>query len=342
MRRALKLDFKDVLIVPRTSTIDSRRLVNLHTKYKFKYSRATWEGVPLVSSNMDSVTGISSHGVLEKRGWVSCFPKSMNYTWAMPSVNPPSNVDSYMISCGISDGELDVVDTLVSKLKDNGTPLKFLCVDVANGYLVKFLNTCATLRERYIDVTIVAGNVATPNAVENLILDGGVDIVKIGIGSGQACLTRKMAGVGYPQLSAVIECSAAAHSLGAHIISDGGITCPGDVAKAFCAGAHFVMVGSMLGAHSSTKIFRKKSMKETVANEKHNGGLRGYRASEGRVTMIPMRGPLDNTIGQIEGGLRSACTYVNAKNVVELAEYGEFVMVSRQLETELDMHTIGS
>lgn len=346
-----KLDFKDVLIVPRTSAVDSRRLVNLRTKYRFKYSRASWEGVPLVSSNMDSVTGLSSHAILEKRGWISCFPKALNYAWAAPAAPLPralADTGSYMLSCGISDEEMDVVDTLVSKLRDNGTPLKFLCVDVANGYLIKFLDACAILRERYEDITIVAGNVATASAVEDLVLDGGVDIVKVGIGSGQACLTRRMAGVGYPQLSAVIECSAAAHSLGAHIMSDGGITCPGDVAKAFCGGAHFVMVGSMLAAHEEspgTEIDGKKQvygMSSTVANDKHNGGLRGYRASEGRVAMVPTRGQLDNTLGNIEGGLRSACTYVDARNVTELAEHGEFVLVSRQLETNLDMYTTGS
>lgn len=346
-----KLDFRDVLIVPRASGVDSRRLVNLKTRYRFRNSGAVWEGLPLVSSNMDSVTGLSSHAVLQKRGWVSCFPKHLNRVWAAAGAPlPPVLADgsSYMLSTGISSEDLEVFHTLVSKVRDKGGDPRFICVDVANGYLSRFVDVCASLRRRYKDITIVAGNVVTPSAVEDLVLDGGVDIVKIGIGSGQACLTRRVAGVGYPQLSAVIECSEAAHGLGAHVMSDGGVACPGDVAKALCGGAHFVMIGSMLGAHNESPGSLKDGKKEvygmssSLANSKHNGGLQGYRSSEGRVAMVPLRGPLEDTLLNIEGGLRSACTYVGAKDINALAEHGQFVLVARQLSTELDGYTVGA
>lgn len=343
-----RLDFRDVLIVPRSSFVESRRLVNLRTKTKFRNSGQEWQGVPIISSNMDTVTDLKTHSILSKRGYLTCFPKHFNYIWATNKLPIAlKDTDSYALSCGINDRDIDSVKTIMKKLADQETPLRFLCVDIANGYLIKLLNVCSNFREQHPNLTIIAGNVVTSAAVEDLILDGGVDIVKVGIGSGQACLTRRMTGVGYPQLSAVMECSQAATSLGAHIISDGGITCPGDVAKAFCAGAKFVMLGSMLAGHDEspgdlqpdgTKLFY--GMSSTLANNKHAGGMSNYKASEGRITRIKCKGPIAKTLQDIEGGLRSCCAYINAKNITDMPSNGRFVMVNQQLDMSLEKNTV--
>ena len=346
-----KLDFKDVLIVPKTSFIDSRKKVNLHRNFTFRSSRQEWTGIPIISSNMDCVTSIETMDILSKRGYLSCLPKYYNRQFSNKHIELPeslSKTDSYALSCGINEKDVENVEFIIKRLEDQGTPLKFLCVDVANGYLVKLLNVCAYFRDNYPFLTIMAGNVVTPGAVEDLILDGGVDIVKIGIGSGAICNTRRMTGVGYPQLSSIMDCSFTAGSLKAHSISDGGITCPGDVAKAFCAGGDFVMLGSMLGGHDESpgqEINGKKllyGMSSSIANERHCGGLADYRASEGRVTMIPQKGPIEKTLQEIEGGLRSCCTYINAKTIEDMEKNARFILVNNQYEKSLESHTISN
>lgn len=349
---APKYDFRDVLIVPKTSFIESRRYVNLNAKYKFRYSRKEWYGVPIISSNMDSVTDLKTLGILGERGYLSCLPKHFNRTWAEKDAILPDELkhgEKYMLSCGIKTDDVDLVHTIIAKLEDQGTPLQYLCVDVANGHMFELIQTCSMLRDRYPRLTIMAGNVVTPSATEDLILDGSVDVVKVGIGSGQACLTRRMTGVGFPQMSAVMECGAMAHSLHARIISDGGVTCAGDVAKAFGGGADFVMLGSYLAGHEESpgeltedgyKLFY--GMSSSVANKKHNGGMKNYRASEGRVIKMPCKGKLEDTLLAMEGGIRSACTYINAKNVNEMYQNTRFVLVNNQLDTSLEKHTIST
>lgn len=350
--QAPKLDFRDVLIVPKTSFIESRRYVNLNAKHRFRYSRKEWSGVPIISSNMDSVTDLATMKILAGREYLSCLPKHFNAGWAEVGAVLPEElklVDRYMLSCGIKTEDVDRVHTIIAKLEDQGTPLQFLCVDVANGHMFELIQTCGMLRDRYPRLTIAAGNVVTPSATEDLILDGSVDIVKIGIGSGQACLTRRMAGVGFPQLSAVLECAAMAKSLHAHVISDGGVSCPGDVAKAFGGGAHFVMLGSYLAGHEESpgemtedghKILY--GMSSSVANKKHNGGMQNYRASEGRVIKLPCKGKLEDTLQELEGGIKSACTYINAKNVGEMPHNTRFIVVNHQLDTSMERYTIST
>jgi GMP reductase len=217
--------------------------------------------------------------------------------------------------------------------------LNFICLDVANGYTEYFVQFVKNTRAAYPDKTIIAGNVVTGEMVEELIL-AGADIVKVGIGPGSVCTTRIKTGVGYPQLSAVIECSDAAHGLGGHIISDGGCTCSGDVAKAFGAGADFVMLGGMLAGHDESggevverdgKKYRAfYGMSSATAMEKHFGGMADYRASEGKTVLVPYKGPIQYTIQDILGGLRSSCTYVGAAKLKELSKRTTFVRVSQQ------------
>ena len=215
-----------------------------------------------------------------------------------------------------------------------------MCIDVANGYTESFVSFVAKMRERYPHLVIMAGNVVTGEMTEELILSGA-DIVKVGIGPGSVCTTRKMTGVGYPQLSAIIECADAAHGLEGHICADGGCTTPGDIAKAFGGGADFVMLGGMLAGHDECggetveregqKFQRFYGMSSKAAMEKYAGGVAQYRAAEGKEVLVPYRGPVAATVQEILGGVRSACTYVGARRLRELSKRTTFVRVTQQL-----------
>ena len=221
-------------------------------------------------------------------------------------------------------------------------------------------------RKMYPEVVIIAGNVVTADQTQELLLNGA-DIIKVGIGPGSVCTTRLKTGVGYPQLSAVMECADAAHGLDGHIIADGGCTCPGDVAKAFAAGADFVMLGGMLAGHDEgggeviTKSFitdeltdnsghrvieQRKfvefyGMSSKTANEKHFEGLKDYRASEGRTVLVTYKGPIQNTIQDILGGVRSACTYVGANRLKQIGKCATFIRVNKQLNEVYKESQIG-
>ena len=211
---------------------------------------------------------------------------------------------------------------------------------MANGYTKSFVDFLRKLREAHPQITIMAGNVVTGEMAEELILDGA-DIVKVGIGPGSVCTTRKMTGIGYPQLSAVIECADAAHGLGGLICADGGCTSPGDLAKAFGGGADFIMLGGMLAGHDEcmgevteqggARKVRFYGMSSRAAMDKHAGGVANYRASEGKEVLLDYRGPVEDTVLEILGGVRSACTYVGAHKLRELSKRTTFIRVARQL-----------
>ena len=243
--------------------------------------------------------------------------------------------DSIALSCGTSKDSYNRLNSILKKYPK----FKFICIDVANGYSENFSNFVSEVRKKYPKKTIIAGNVVTADMTQELVLSGA-DIVKVGIGPGSVCTTRIQTGVGYPQLSAVMECADAAHGLGAHIIADGGCTCPGDVAKGFGAGADFVMLGGMLAGHkegggeiieeNGTKFIEFYGSSSEEANEKHYGGLANYRSSEGKKVKIQMKNSLDSTIRDILGGVRSSCTYVGASSLKQLSKCTTFVRVNNQ------------
>lgn len=349
-----KLDFKDVLITPRQSSLESRKDVKLTSTYTFKYSKNSWTGVPMMSANMDSVTDIKTFKLLKYAGWMSCFPKHMNRNFIKNFRDESKTLvhtEEYALSMGINDKDIHEMDYLIKKLQDSLLDPRFVCIDVANGYMENVLKVCHDFRLKHPNITLIAGNVVTSQGVEGLVANG-VDIIKVGIGGGAACTTRIKTGIGYPQLSAVMECSEIARELGVHIISDGGITCPGDVVKAFAGGADFVMMGSILGGHEESpgetiiengeeyKLFYGMSSKK--ANEKYSGGLKSYRTSEGKVVKIKCKGSLVNTMLDIEGGLRSACTYTNSREIKELYQKANFIHVSAQHNNSLDSLVIGN
>ena len=331
----IKLDYSDVLFRPKRSTLKSRKEVDLSRTYKFKHSNREWTGVPIIASNMDGVGELGVAKTLSKYKIITSLTKQHD----LDSINAfPEIKDIYnyvAISCGTSQDSYDKLNSIVSQ----NTYIQFICIDVANGYSENFSKFVSSVREKYPSKTIIAGNVVTADMTQELILSGA-DIVKVGIGQGSVCTTRIQTGVGYPQLSAVIECADAAHGLGAHMIADGGCTCAGDVSKAFGAGADFVMLGGMLAGHSEGggKIvsdngrdfieFYGSSSEE--ANDKHYGGLDEYRSAEGKKVRIPYRGALEETIKDILGGVRSTCTYVGAPSLKQLSKCTTFVRVNNQ------------
>ena len=318
----IKLDFDDVLISPKRSQLTSRKDADLTRKFIFKHSSDTWTGIPIVASNMDHTGTIAMCHVLMEYPMLTAlckFVESSEWGWN----------NNIMRTVGL-DNDLEF-----------RTP-KWICIDIANGYTERFFNYVEKVREMHLDAIIVAGNVCTPEATEQIVL-AGADIVKIGIGPGSVCTTRKMTGVGYPQLSCIIECADAAHGLSGHVMSDGGCIVPGDIAKAFGAGADFVMLGGMLAGHkecegeieNETMTFYGMSSEE--AQIKHYGEKETYKASEGKVVQIPYRGNIKDTMDEILGGLRSACTYAGAKNLKALPKCTTFVKVNRQLNESFDM-----
>jgi len=331
----IKLDFKDVLIRPKRSTLSSRKEVELFRDYKFKHSGNTYRGIPIMAANMDGVGTFGMAQSLQKHGLFTCMVK--NYTLDdYRTINTQWIRDWGAVSSGTSNEDFERLKEIVNNIEW----IRFICIDVANGYSEHFGDFVEKVRKEFPNITIIAGNVVTADMTQELILRGA-DIVKVGIGPGSVCTTRLQTGVGYPQLSAIIECADAAHGLGAHIIADGGCICPGDVAKAFGAGADFVMLGGMFAGHDEgggeviednyKKVVQFYGMSSDTAMEKHSGGVAEYRSSEGRTVTIPYRGAVKYTVLDLLGGLRSTCTYVGASGLKHLAKCTTFIRVSRQI-----------
>ena len=334
----VKLDYKDVLITPKRSTLASRSEVELRRHFKFR-SGNEWYGVPIIAANMDGVGTFEMDSALDKCHTMAALTKHFKDVKLIEQFNKKLNSSVY--SLGISNNDLNKFDNVYHLVGDKHIKV---CIDVANGYTQAFVEFIQKFRERYPGVILMAGNVVTPEMTEELIL-AGVDIVKVGIGPGSVCTTRKMTGIGYPQLSAVIECADAAHGLKGHIIADGGCSVPGDIVKAFAAGADFVMLGGMLAGHkeggaSSFSDNRFYGLSSDTAMDLHNGGVANYRASEGKTVEIPYRGEVSRTIQDILGGLRSACTYVGASELKELSKRTTFVRVTQQLNETLSAYEI--
>ncbi|PJC87473.1 GMP reductase [Vibrio sp. HA2012] len=333
----LKLGFKDVLFRPKRSTLKSRSQVDLTREFTFKHSGRQWNGVPVIAANMDSVATFEMAKALATHNVMTAVHK--HYTvdeWKAFVDGADSDVLKHvMVSSGTSEADFEKMRTILSFSDE----LMFICIDIANGYSEHLVEFVTKVREAFPDKVITAGNVVTGDMVEELIL-AGADIVKVGIGPGSVCTTRVKTGVGYPQLSAIIECADAAHGLGGRIIGDGGCTCAGDVSKAFGGGADFVMLGGMLAGHEESggeivelngdKFMRFYGMSSQSAMDKHAGGVAGYRAAEGKTVLLPFRGSVNRTIQDILGGVRSTCTYVGAAQLKELTKRTTFIRVQEQ------------
>ena len=373
----MKLDYKDVLVRPKRSTLGSRKEVDLQRGFTFRnYQGPTvddyrhYRGVPIMASNMDGVGTFEMADTLAEQGMFTCLVKTYTSNDLIDFFNTDyfhtqfkrNRSDYVAMSIGITDDSWGKLQEVTALCEGN---LKYVCIDVANGYSERFAQFVRKVRDAYPTLVIIAGNVVTGEMTEELIL-AGADIVKVGIGPGSVCTTRIQTGVGYPQLSAVIECADAAHGLGGHIIADGGCTCPGDVAKAFAAGADFVMLGGMLAGHNEgggkvidkfykTGEWRKNvhtlegiesttwedaidrkqfvafyGMSSDAANTKHFGGLKDYRSSEGREVLVPYRGSVLDTVQDLLGGIRSTCTYAGAMKLKQLSKCTTFIRCTQQ------------
>ncbi|AXG71910.1 GMP reductase [Kordia sp. SMS9] len=333
----LKLGFKDVMIRPKRSTLKSRSQVSLERTFTFLHNSYEWTGIPIMAANMDTVGTFEMAKALASKQLFTAVHK--HYTiqdWnAFINTVPNTVIPKIAVSTGISETDNEKLRAIFTIHPQ----LKFICIDVANGYSQHFVDFVKQTRSQFPDKVIIAGNVVTGEMVEELILSGA-DIVKVGIGPGSVCTTRVKTGVGYPQLSAIIECADAAHGLGGHIISDGGCKTPGDISKAFGAGADFVMLGGMLSGHYESggelierdgqKFKQFYGMSSATAMEKYVGGVANYRASEGKTVEIPLKGHVSETVHDILGGIRSTCTYVGASRLKELTKRTTFIQVSEQ------------
>ena len=330
----IKLTFDDVLIRPKRSTLVSRSEVVLERDFKFKHTRATWTGVPIFSANMDTTGTFETAVTLQKHKMLTAIHKFYTLEEWKKNID---NLDSEYISVTVGQSHEDL--QLGKEIFELNNDIKYLCIDVANGYREDFVNSVKNYRATFPEKIIIAGNVATREMTEALIL-AGADIVKIGIGPGSVCTTRSVAGVGYPQLSSISECSDAAHGLGGHVMADGGCKYPGDVSKAFGAGADYVMLGGMFAGHKESggelvtdddgeqyKDFY--GMSSTKAQQTYYGDLAEHRAAEGKKVRLKYKGDLDGTVQGILGGMRSACSYVGAKKLKDLPKSTTFIRVTQ-------------
>lgn len=338
----VKLDFKDVLIRPKRSTLKSRKDVDISRQFTFKWSGLKFDGIPVVAANMDGVGTMDMARCFAKLGTGLNVALTKHYDAddliAFFKDNELAKTTWYSI--GITKDDQNKLAQVLSGAGDDA--VQKICIDVANGYSEQFVNFIRDMRDTYPHKTIMAGNVVTGEMTEELILSGA-DVVKVGIGPGSVCTTRKMTGVGYPQLSAILECADAAHGLEGLVCADGGCTVPGDLAKAYGAGADFVMLGGMLAGHDQSEseriekdgqaYLRFYGMSSDTAMKRHSGGVAEYRASEGKTVEIPYRGDVQDTLQDILGGIRSACTYVGARRLKELSKRTTFVRVTQQINT---------
>ncbi len=344
----IKLDFSDVLLRPKRSTLNTRKEVVLERTYRFLNSGKVWSGIPIMTANMDTTGTFEMARALSKFKMITALHKFYTIKELEQFFSDFNEPDYVAYSLGIRDEDIEKLEKVIELGLDSR--FNFIVVDVPNAYLERFVQTVAHIRSLCPNHIIVAGNVVTNEMSEEILLRGA-DIVKVGIGSGSACTTRRQTGVGYPQLSAVIECSDAAHGISNKetgyglIVSDGGVEYPSDIAKAFCGGADFVMMGSLFAGFDESggetvekdgKLFKEYyGMSSSMAMERHYGGVAKYRASEGRITQIPYKGCVSDFVLTLLGSLRSTGTYMGARTLKEFSRRATFIKVGKQLNTSL-------
>jgi GMP reductase len=331
----VKLDFRDVLIRPKRSTLTTRSDVDISREFHFRHAGIQYAGIPIIAANMDTTGTLEMARALDAFKLSTALHKYYPVDECVAFFRSLERKSGAFYSMGIAKADEDKFDSVMAK---SGNAIQYVCIDVANGYTEGFVRYVAKIRDAYPQLVIMAGNVVTGEMTEELILSGA-DIVKVGIGPGSVCTTRTMTGVGYPQLSAIIDCADAAHGLEGHICADGGCATVGDIAKAFGGGADFVMLGGMFAGHEESggdiverddrKFKRFYGMSSKAAMDRHAGGVAKYRAAEGREVLVPFRGPVADTVQEILGGVRSACTYVGARRLREFSKRTTFIRVAQ-------------
>ena len=348
----IKLDYSDVLIRPKRSTMESRKQVNIERTFSFYHSPKTRTGMPIMSANMASCGTFEIARILSKYKIITTFHKYYTVEEYQEFFATFNNPDYVCYTLGIREKDLNQLEQMIEK--DLMKYFSFICLDVPNGYLERFKEVVKLIRKKCPEHIIIAGNVVTNEMTEELIL-AGADIVKVGIGPGSACTTRKMTGVGYPQLSAIIECADAAHGLANQqwywlVIADGWQQHPSCVAKAFCAGGDFNMFGSMFSGYAENpgETVEKNGKKykyyigssSNKAMKENYGKKDAHRASEWRETLIPIKWSIHDFIGDLFGSLRSTGTYIGARTLKEFPKRTTFIKVNRQLTTYLEKYEV--
>ena len=361
-----KLNFDDVLIRPKRSTLNSRSDVCIQRDFRFKYSDRKLVSVPIMVANMDTVGTFNMAKALSSHGAITCLHKHYSRQQYIDFYKQDlANRDLIFYSVGTSEKDIQKAIEVFSEIEKTNKTYPNICLDVANGYTEQFVKTAYRLRNLFNSSIIMAGNVVTQEMTEELIIHGQVDIVKVGIGSGSVCTTRLKTGVGYPQLSAIMECSDAAHGLGAHICSDGGCKTVGDICKAFGGNSDFIMLGSMFAGcdecegdwtyeykcgvvnndgtfrnewwqqndpgyktEKRKKYFKYYGMSSKDAMDKHHNGIAKYRTAEGKSAIVPYKGKAEEVIRDIYGGIRSACTYIGADKIKDFGKKTTFILVN--------------
>jgi len=348
IKEDIKLNFDDVLMEPKRSTLSSRRDVDMTRKFTFRNSGKIMDFTPIFASNMDGVGTFSMAKVLQKHKMMTVITKSTTVDEWKAAVGSGLRLQSVSVCTGTNKiwdpeaADYKNMQDVLNRFPD----VKMITIDVANAYHQNFVDFIKMVREEYPNKVIVAGNVVTPEMVEELIINGA-DMVKIGIGPGSVCTTRTMTGIGVPQFSAIVECADAANGVDGHIMADGGCVWPGDIAKAFGGGAHAVMIGGMLAGHDESEQPVKDGkvefygMSSDRAREKHGKRKDGYRGNEGRWISLPHRGPVEPTVEDILGGVRSAATYIGARRLKDMPKCATFVRVENNINKVYERYTIG-
>ena len=341
-----KLNFEDVLLQPKRSTLSSRKDVDMTRNFTFRNSGKQMNFLPVFASNMDGVGTFSMAKVLQDYKMMTVITKTTGIDQWRQAVGNGVRLQSVSVCTGTNvmwDKDAQDWKTMQDVLK-SFPDIKMITVDVANAYHQNMVDFIKKVRDEYPNKIIVAGNVVTPEMTEELIINGA-DVVKIGIGPGSVCTTRTMTGVGVPQFSAILDCADAANGVDGHIMADGGCVHPGDIAKAFGGGAHMVMIGGMLAGHdeSEQEVVDGKiefyGMSSDRAREKHGKRKDGYRGNEGRLISLPYRGPVQHTVEDILGGVRSACTYIGARRLKDMPKCASFVTTNNVINRVYERYT---
>ena len=351
----VKLDFEDVLIVPQRSSLNSRSEVDIVREFSFPHAKRTISGLGVIAANMDTTGTFAMAKELSKKNMFTALHKFYTVDRLIEFFNENSIIwDKVWYTVGVQDNDFNKLK-LVQKEFGDGFPY-LINIDTPNGYMESFLDVVKKYRQEFPESVIMAGTVVTPNITEEII-NAGADVARVGIGGGSVCLTRVQAAIGYPQLSAISECSFAAHgNPGGHVCGDGGVKCVGDICRALSAGADWVMSGSLfagfdecegdweyeenycgsmpllkdiLTQNKVKKYLKFYGMSSREAQEKHYGGTREWRASEGKCTKVPYKGGVAELLREIEGGIRSCCTYIGAKRVKDMSKCAQFIRVNR-------------
>jgi len=332
----IKLDFDDVLLCPRRSEVGSRSQVDITRKFTTLYSKQEWKGTPIIAANLDTTGSFAMVEALHKFKMLTCLHKFYTEKQLVDFFNNSPASDSAFYTLGVTDKDINKLTTV---LKYTNKITK-ITVDIANGYSKFFSEKVRQIRELCPNMMLFAGNVCTPELIQELVITGHADVVKVGIGPGAFCETRTVTGVGFPQWSAIVSCADAAHGLNAMICSDGGCRSSGDVSKSLAGGADFCMLGNLFsgtdpcegeweyeaGLRKSLKVY---GMSSRESMEKYSGGVADYRASEGSCMQVPYKGPVEGVVQQLLGGLRSACAYSGATRLKDLSKCALFIKVNR-------------